>query len=114
MRAELHRLVRALATGDLEEAERCVRQDPHDFWSAARFARVLEPFFEDYEELVFTPLARQTHNTVLKSTGARTWDVQQVLVDPEGDNLWCVQGAIDLEGETSPTGPLVRLHRIGT
>ncbi|TDJ02956.1 MAG: DUF3516 domain-containing protein [Deltaproteobacteria bacterium] len=114
VRAELHRLLRALATGDLEEAERCVRQDPHDFWSAERFARALEPFFEDYGELVFTPQARQTHNTVLKSTGARTWDVQQVLVDPEGDNLWCVQGAIDLEGETSPTGPLVRLHRIGT
>ncbi len=114
VRAELHRLVRALAARDFEEAELCVSQDPRDFWSAARFGQALEPFFEDYDEVVFTPQARQPRNTVLKSTGPRTWDVQQVLVDPEGDNLWCLQGAIDLEGETSPTGPLVRLRRIGT
>ena len=114
VRAELHRLVHALAARNFEEAELCVCQDPHDFWSAARFAQALEPFFEDYEEIVFTPQARQTRNTVLRPTGPRTWSVQQVLVDPEGDNLWCVQGAVHLEGETSPTGPVVRLHRIGT
>ncbi len=114
VRTELHRLVRALSARDFEEAELCVRQDPHDFWSAARFAEALEPFFADYDEIVITPQARQARNTVLKSTGPRTWDVQQVLVDPEEDNLWCLYAEIDLVSETRPLGPLVRLRRIGT
>ena len=114
VRAELHRLVRALAARDFEEAELCVRQDPHDFWSAARFGQALEPFFEEYGELVFTPQARQVRNTVLKPTAARRWDVQQVLVDPEADNLWCVRGEVQLEAETPPSGLLVRLRHIGT
>jgi superfamily II RNA helicase len=114
VRAELHRLVRALSERDFEEASLCVRQDPNDFWGPPRFAQALEPFFAEYEELLFTPRARQARNTVLKSTGARSWEVQQVLVDPADDNLWCLHGEIDLHGETCPAGPLVRLYRIGT
>ena len=40
--------------------------------------------------------------------------IAQVLVDPAGDNLWALHGAVDLRGQRDPEGPLVGLRRIGT
>jgi hypothetical protein len=37
-----------------------------------------------------------------------------VLADPEGDDIWSVQGEIDLGGEISPDHPLVRVREITT
>ncbi|MGE4608442.1 MAG: DUF3516 domain-containing protein, partial [Myxococcota bacterium] len=61
----------------------------------------------------FTPVARQSHKTTLTSTGPRTWQVFQSLVDPEGDGLWAIEGVIDLSKQRNPEGRLVRVRRIG-
>jgi hypothetical protein len=114
VRSEMHALVRALASGVFDDATGCVRQDPEDPWDAARFQRALAPFLEEYQCLVFTPEARQSHRTLLRRTAARTWEVFQVLLDSRGDDMWAIEGAVDLEGERDPAGPLVRLRRIGT
>jgi len=113
VRSELHALVRALAEGDYEEAARWVRQDPADPWDAARFERELAPFLAEYGRVSFHAEARKAHYAVLKSTGPRTWDVSQALLDPRGDELWALEGEIDLREEKAPEGPLVRLRRIG-
>jgi hypothetical protein len=112
-RAELHRLVRALAHKDWEEAAACVRQDEGDRWDAERFASALAPFFEEYGRLEFTPDAGLAHRTRVAAAGPRRWQVAQVLVDPAGDELWALHGEIDLSREKDPEGPLVRLLRIG-
>ncbi|MFI5314497.1 MAG: DEAD/DEAH box helicase [Myxococcota bacterium] len=114
VRAELHRLTRALAARDWEEAARCVRQDPRDPWPAARFAEALEPFRAEYGEIVFAPRARANEWTRLEPAGPRRWRATQVLVDRADDNLWCLEGEIDLGAERDPVGPLLRLARIGT
>ncbi|MFN2251931.1 MAG: DEAD/DEAH box helicase [Anaerolineae bacterium] len=111
-RAEMHSLVRALAARDFEEAARWVRYDEDDPWDAARLERALEPFFEEHEEVVFTPSSRRAEHTMISQTDARKWTVTQILVDPAGDNLWYVAGAIDLSGETDPSGPLVAVYDI--
>jgi superfamily II DNA/RNA helicase len=113
VRAELHMLVAALAKGDYEAAVACVRADVDDPWDAARLERALEPYFEDYDRLLFTPAARQAHNTHLKSSGPRKWDVFQVLLDPEGDGLWAIAGEIDLSDARDPEGSLIELRGIG-
>jgi hypothetical protein len=74
----------------------------------------LAPFFEEYARIVFTPDARQAHRTLLKPMGDRRWDVFQTLVDPEGDELWAIEGEIDLSGQRDPDGALVAVRRIGT
>ena len=114
VRAELHALVRALSRRDFEEAARCVAQDPADPWDAARFAEALAPFFAEHERIVFEPRARQANWTTLRSAGPRRYDVAQVLVDPDDENLWCVEGGIELPGARLPDGPLVHVRRIGT
>jgi hypothetical protein len=114
VRAELHAVVRSLAEGDYEAAGEIVRQDAADPWTADRFADALAPFFSDYERILFGPDARQAHRTRLDEWSPRRWRVFQTLLDPAGDDLWAIEGEVDLTRERDPQGPLVRILRIGT
>jgi superfamily II RNA helicase len=117
VRAEMHLLVRALSVRDWEEAAGLVKQDPDDpaaLWDAERFEAALAPFFAEYGELPFTPEARRHQYTHLRPTGDRTWSVAQTLLDPAGDNLWAIQGNIDLRNPEEAEGPIVRLEKIGS
>jgi superfamily II RNA helicase len=114
VRSEMRELVRALSERNYEEAARWVQQDPDDPWDAARFGEALAPFHDEYERILFDPGARQAHRTTIRQTAPRVWEVQQVLADPEGDDIWSVQGEIDLTGELSPDHPLVRVREIAT
>lgn len=114
IRAELHRLVRALRDRDYERAARCVRQDLENGWDAARFERELEPFYEEHDQILFTPRARLAEYTVVRECGELRWEVSQVLLDPDDENLWCVEGEVDLSAGVGADRPLVELRRIGT
>jgi hypothetical protein len=113
-RSELHMLVRALADADFEVATTYVCQNAEDPWDAKRFETAIAPFFEQYEKIVLTPDARNSRRTLLKPSGPRTWDVSQVIVDPDGDDFWVIEGSIDLSKQRDPEGPLVQLRRIGS
>jgi hypothetical protein len=113
-RSELHMLVRALADADFEVATTYVCQNEEDPWDAKRFETAIAPFFEQYEKIVLTPDARNSRRTLLKPSGPRTWDVSQVIVDPDGDDFWAIEGLIDLSKQRDPEGPLVQLRRIGS
>jgi hypothetical protein len=84
-----------------------------DAWDAERFEREMAPYFAEHGELLFTPESRRHQHTQLRRTGDRTWEVRQVLLDPQGDNLWAIAGEIDLRDPHALEGPLVRLQRIG-
>jgi uncharacterized protein DUF3516/RAD3-like DEAD/DEAH box helicase len=119
VRAELHLLVKSLAARDWEEAAATIRQDPQHSdidpegpWSEERFEAALAPFFAEHGEIVFTPEARRHRWTTIRRAGDRRWEVAQTLLDPQGDNLWAVQGTIDLRDLKTVEGPLVRLDRI--
>jgi DNA-binding transcriptional ArsR family regulator len=114
VRSELHHLAGALAERDYEEAARCLYPDSDDPWDPRRIEQALAPYYAEYEEIVFTPLARRPDRTLIKQTAPRQWRVTQVLLDPESDDLWCIEGEIDLPPGKVPEGPLIRLRRIGT
>ena len=116
VRAEVHQLVRALSEQDYEDAALSVWQDPdpEECWTPARLEQVMTSFHLDYGDLVFDHRARRSQHTRLTSTGYRTWDVTQVLVDSEGDNLWFIDAQVDLSDVRHFEGPLLRLRRIGT
>jgi hypothetical protein len=117
VRAELHQLVASLARRDFEEAAATVRHDPADpdtHWSAESLAQATAPFFERFGALLFDHSARLADKTQLTPDGERQWKVVQVLVDPEDENLWCVEGRVDLRSPSSVDGPLVAVTRIGT
>ena len=116
VRAEMHQLVRALAAKDFEEACRCVRQGSGDepVWDAERFSIELEPFFESHAKIDFSAAARQAHLTVIEERSPRHWRISQVLIDPEQENQWCLEGRIELGKGKSTESPLLLLDRIGT
>ncbi len=117
LRADLHQLVAALSRRDWEEAADSVRADP-DTPSALvteeDFSTALEPFFADHETLRFDHNARLAEHTQITEIGDHSWQVVQVLLDPEDDNLWFIEGKVDLSDKAALDGPLVTVTRIGT
>jgi hypothetical protein len=117
VRAELHLVVRALAEKEWEDAAAAVRQDisqnTDDRWDPERFEQAMKPFYEEYGELVFTPEARRHQHTHIREVDERVWEVAQTILDPQGDNLWAVQGIVDLRDPDVMDGPLVKVVRVG-
>jgi len=74
----------------------------------------MEPFFAEHEELIFDHRARFAEHTQLSSLGEHHWKVVQVLLDPSDENLWCVEGTVDLSDDANVEGPLIIVTRIGT
>lgn len=114
IRAEMHAMVRALAEQDYEEAAAICREDPEDPWPAERFEAAVADYYAEYARLRFDHGARFPKYTILQETGDKTWSVRQVLVDPEDENLWVIEGEVDLHDEENIDGPLVWVRRIGT
>lgn len=115
VRAEMYQLVRALASANYTEACLCVRQggDDEPAWDEERLETTLEPFLREYGKVDFSAAARQAHLTRIDQTGNHQWRISQVLIDPKGDNQWCLEGRIDLGGGKSTESPLLLLDRIG-
>jgi len=114
VRAECHALVSALARRDWEAAGAALAPDADDVWDAPRFEAALAPFFAEHARILLTPEARRAHWTRLVPRGPRRWDVTQVLLDPEEENLWCFEAELVLPPGPAPEGPMLRLRRIGT
>jgi len=115
-RTEMHELVHALAEEDYAQAVALTKpgvDEQGEPWNEEGFRAALTPFRAEYGDIVFTARERRSSFTTLKSTGPRTWDVIQMLADSAGDNLWAVEGEIDLTKERDPEGPLFRIRRIG-
>jgi len=117
LRAELHQLVASLARRDWEEASTCVRHvvdEPSALVEPDDFSAAMDMFFADHEELIFDHRARLTEHTQLSAIGDNHWQVVQVLLDPSDENLWCIEGQVDLSDEANVDGPLVVVTRIST
>src|SRR5690606_32536144 len=96
VRAEMHALVRALAARDVEAAAASVRADPDDPWDPARIAAAIAPYFDEHDAIDCGPRARLAEHTLLDRVAPHRWRVRQKLLDPAGDDLWYVEGEIDL------------------
>jgi hypothetical protein len=113
VRAEMRQLVRALSQRDWEAAEASVRQpeDEADQWPAERFSGAMAPFFERFDNLVFDHRARLNDTTVIARVDDKRWKITQNLFDSEDENLWYIEGEVDLDRWEG--GPLVAVTEIG-
>ena len=114
IRAELHRLLGALARRDLDEARAALRDG--EAWTAERLSAELAPYFAEHEKIIVTPLARSPRNTTQSLVAPRIWEAQQMIVDPAGDEDFAIHARIDLSEPLLPgqeNAPLIELMRIG-
>jgi len=113
LRAELHQLLRALASKNYEEAAAAIYQ-PEQEWTPERLAAEMEPFWREHATVDLTPRSRQPIHTTLKAIGPRQWEVRQRIFDPEGDDDWMLDCVVDLAAQRPIDAPLIALRRIGT
>jgi superfamily II RNA helicase len=109
IRAELHKLVAALARlvapPDADSAT-----EP---WTAERLTEAMAPFWAEHATLLTTPDARRPDRTRIDETAPGKFRAQQTLIDGEGDEDWSLDCLVDLTRPRADGGPLLQLQRIG-
>lgn len=114
VRAELLAFVKALHTGDYEDALALIRHDEEDPWSAERIEKAILPFLDQYNAPpVFDHASRSPQLTRFERESKQVWRAHQTLVDPDGDNFWFLEVLIDLQTPPAPDEPLLKLVQIG-
>ena len=84
-------------------------------WTADRLHAAVEAYHVEHDHICLDPNARNARHTyVVPSEDKKTWRVQQMLVDPEGDNDWVAEFEVDLAQSRAAGEPLLRLRRIGS
>ncbi|HKI70426.1 MAG TPA: DUF3516 domain-containing protein, partial [Verrucomicrobiae bacterium] len=97
-------------------AERVPLKDADDqSWTADRLRAVMEAYREEHKRICLDPNARNVRHTyVVPSEDKKSWRVQQMLVDPEGDNDWVAEFEVDLTQSRALGEPVLQLRRIGS
>ena len=84
-------------------------------WTAARLKQLLDAYHVDHDHLCLDPNARNVRHTyVTPGEDKKSWRVQQMLVDPEGDNDWVAEFEVDLAESRKLGEPFLQLRRIGS
>ena len=113
VRADLHRLLGALARRSHEEAAAALWQPGGD-WTPRRLEEAMAPYWAEHPRIDVTPAARRPHNTFVTGEGPRRWKAVQRIVDEAGEVDWMLECLVDLSAPRDPDLPLVELVRIGT
>ncbi len=113
LRNELFRLLRALASKDLETAAALASGDPDDVWSADRVEAALGPYLAEHTKIRTDPAARDPKKTLVeKSADGTVWHVRQIVTDPDDDDDWMLVADIDLGRCIEAKKPIIALREI--
>ncbi len=88
LRAEMHQLLRALASKNYEEAAAAIYQ-PEQEWTPERLAAEMEAFWREHATVDLTPRARQPIHTTLKAIGPRQWKSASGFSIPKATTIGC-------------------------
>ncbi len=111
IRAELHKLVRALARRDYAAAARVLAPGVGETWTPERLTAEMAPFWAAHPELLTTPAARRPDRTRIDEMAPGRLRVQQTLVDADEDEDWSLDCVVDVASSGGP--PAISLQRIG-
>lgn len=112
VRGEMHQLVRALAFRDWEDAANAIAPEVGETWGPEAFEAAMQPYFAEFDTLVFDHRARFPDLTSVRALGDHRFEVRQTLVDPDESGAWYIEAEIDLREDAAPEGPMLRPVRI--
>ena len=114
VRAELHRLAKALADGDFEEAAAglCIEDDAAEDWNPTTMEAMVREIGETAGTLRFDHSSRLADKTTMQEQGEGLYFVTQRLVCDGEDADVVFEAEIDLREDASPVGPLLRPRRL--
>jgi superfamily II RNA helicase len=83
-------------------------------WPPERLAAIMPAYLEEHERLCFDPEARNIRHTYVRpAEDGQSWNVQQMLVDPEAHNDWVAEFELHLPQCRERGEPVLHLVRIG-
>ncbi|MDR3608604.1 MAG: DUF3516 domain-containing protein [Oligoflexia bacterium] len=116
VRNEVFRFVRALASGDFEEAVSMTSEGSRR-WGVAEIEAMAREYSAGHQRLCTDPKARSPVHMRVKEEGADGnrdfWQIEQILVDPEGHNDWSARFTIDLARSRQENRIVLGLDEIG-
>jgi Domain of unknown function (DUF3516) len=110
IRNEMFRLMRALARREYAAAAEIVDDEE---WNAKHLEETFRPYFEEHASLRVDPPARSPKLTKIEKRET-TWEIEQILLDPEEANDWLLACTVDLARAREAGRPLLKLRRAGT
>ncbi|WP_427869175.1 DEAD/DEAH box helicase [Leucobacter luti] len=114
LRNALFRRVQAAA---LEQYDVLAELDGSHGFSEQCWRDALAGYFTEYDEIRIDADARAAALLELDrgpdALAAGEWRFRQVLLDPEGDRDWAIEGTIDLAESEAEGEPAVRVSRVG-
>lgn len=117
VRNEIFPFLRALSTHDYAAAIECLdvpANEAEEPWTPEGLETLMKDYYVEHERLCLDPGARNIRNTYIKEADDhRSWQVQQMLVDPAELNDWLAEFYVDLERSRQTAKPFLRLNRIG-
>jgi hypothetical protein len=105
-------LTRALARKDWEGAAALLEPGP-DPWTPVRIQKAMEAFWAEHTAIRIDPVARGPSNLRVEK-GETVWKIEQIIIDPEGDNDWVFRCDVALGPSREAGRPLLELHHLGT
>ena len=84
-------------------------------FSEQKWRDALEGYFTEYDEIRIDADARSAALVEIDRTGEAegVWRFRQVLLDPESDKDWRIEGVVDLEESEAEGEPVLRVERVG-
>ena len=117
LRVRIFNFLRGIVIQDFEHALGCLTssdQPGGEPWTPDRLRLAVEPYYTDHKYICLDPNARNLRHTyVVPSADKKTWEVQQMLVDPEESNDWVAAFQVDLQESRLAGEPKLYLLRIG-
>ena len=84
-------------------------------WTAERLRNAVTNYLAEHERICLDPEARNLRHTyVTPSEDRRSWQVQQMLVDPAGLNDWVAEFSVLLAESRTAGEPVLHLQKLGS
>ncbi|MFD2159502.1 DEAD/DEAH box helicase [Rubritalea tangerina] len=82
-------------------------------WSFNRIDPHIDAYFENHHSIRLDPAARNLSNTIIReSSDTHTWQVTQILCDPDEKNDWAFVFNVDLNASNIQKTPIIQLEKL--
>jgi superfamily II RNA helicase len=111
VRTRVFRWVQHAATGQWETWSEDLTEIGDHGWNATKLRELFAPYFAEHGSIGIDGDARGPHRFLLADEGD-VWEVEQVLVDPEGHDEWYLAVTVDLAASAGSGDVVARLEGV--
>ena len=112
VRNAMFRRVQLIAADDLDDLARLDGDDPA--FTASEWDEALDAYYAEHDRVLLDADARGPRMLRDRAgRGGRTWQVRQIVADPEGNHDWQVHAVVDLDASDERDELALRVVRFG-